>query len=138
MYMAVQYAFVGIALTRKDKTQACNNQTATNESTAQKSVFLLEAMPVYNKSESIDTISEAETAEEISEAEVQKMCVRQRQENSQKKVMPVQPTSRVLMIFIRVREEIKIKSRTLFMNTFYTSCPLLFTRKTWASSVQIF
>lgn len=70
MYMAVQDAFVGIALTRKDKTHACNNQTATNESTAQKPVFLLEAMPVYNESESIDTISEAETAEEISETEV--------------------------------------------------------------------
>ena len=70
MYMAVQYAFVGMVQTRKDKTHACNNQTATNESTAQKPVFLLEAMPVYNESESIDTISEAETAEEISEAEV--------------------------------------------------------------------
>ena len=70
MYMAVQYAFVGIAQTRKDKTHACNNQTTTNESTAQKPVFLLEAIPVYNESESIDTISEAETAEEISEAEV--------------------------------------------------------------------
>ena len=70
MYMAVQYAFVGIAQTWKNKTHACNNQTATNESTAQKPVFLLEAMPVYNESESIDTVCEAETAEEISEAEV--------------------------------------------------------------------
>ena len=39
MYMAVQYAFVGIAQTWKNKTHACNNQTATNESTAQKPVF---------------------------------------------------------------------------------------------------
>ncbi len=70
MYMAVQYAFVGIALTRKDKTHACNNQTAINESTAQKPVFLLEAMPVYNEPESIDTVCEAETAEEVSETEV--------------------------------------------------------------------
>ena len=70
MYMAVQYAFVGMAQTRKNKTHACNNQTATNESTVQKPVFLLEAMPVYNESESIDTVCEAETAEEISEAEV--------------------------------------------------------------------
>ena len=62
MYMAVQYAFVGIAQTWKNKTHACNNQTATNESTAQKPVFLLEAMPVYNESESIDTVCEAETA----------------------------------------------------------------------------
>ena len=70
MYMAVQYAFVGIAQTRKNKTHACNNQTLTNESTAQKPVFLLEAMPVYNESESIDTVCEAENTEEVSEAEV--------------------------------------------------------------------
>ena len=70
MYMAVQYAFVGMAQTRKNKTHACNNQTATNESTAQRSVFLLEAMPVYKESEIIDTISEAETTEEIIEAVV--------------------------------------------------------------------
>lgn len=69
-YMAVQYAFVGIAQTRKNKTHACNNQTATNESTAQKPVFILEAMPVYNESESIDTVCEAENTEEVSEAEV--------------------------------------------------------------------
>ena len=69
MYLAVQYAFVGIAQTRKNKTHACNNQTATNESTAQKPVFLLEAIPVYNESEGIDTACEAETAEEISETE---------------------------------------------------------------------
>ena len=70
MYMAVQYAYVGIAQTRKAKTHACNNQNATNESTAQKPVFLLEAMPVYNESESIDTVCEAENTEEVSEAEV--------------------------------------------------------------------
>ena len=70
MYMAVQYAFVGIAQTRKAKTHSCKNQTVTNESTAQKPVFLLEATPVYNESEIIDTVCEAETSEEISEAEV--------------------------------------------------------------------
>ena len=70
MYMAVQYAFVGIAQTRKDKTHACNNQTTTNESTAQKSVFLLEAIPIINESENFDTICEVETSEEINEAEI--------------------------------------------------------------------
>ena len=69
-YLAVQYAFVGIAQKRKDKTHACNNQTATNESTAQKPVFLLEAIPIINESENIDTICEVETAEEINETEV--------------------------------------------------------------------
>ena len=70
MYMAVQYAFVGIAQTRKTKTHSCNNQTATNESTAQKPVFLLEAMPVYNESEIIEAAFELENAEEVCEAEV--------------------------------------------------------------------
>ena len=70
MYMAVQYAFVGIAQTRKTKTHACNYQTATNESTAQKPVFLLEAIPIINESENIDTICEVETTEEINETEV--------------------------------------------------------------------
>ena len=45
MYMAVQYAFVGIAQTWKTKTHACNNQTATDESTAQQPFSLLAAMP---------------------------------------------------------------------------------------------
>lgn len=69
-YMAMQYAFVGIVQTRKTETHTFNNQTATNETTAQNPVFLLEAMPVYNESEIIDTVCEAETAEEIIEAEV--------------------------------------------------------------------
>ena len=81
MYMAVQYAFVGIALTWKNKTHACNNQTATNESTAQKPVFLLEAMPIINESENIDTICKVETIEEISEAEVvEDVCVAETEE----------------------------------------------------------
>ena len=67
MYMAVQYAFVGIALTRKDKTHACNNQTATNESTAQKPVFLLEAMPIVAESNVNESICDAEVVEEIAE-----------------------------------------------------------------------
>ena len=67
MYMAVQYAFVGIAQTRKTKTHACNNQTATNESTAQKPVFLLEAMPIVAESNGIESVCDAEVVEEIVE-----------------------------------------------------------------------
>ena len=70
IFLAMQYAFVGIVQTRKAKTHACKNQTATNESTAQMPVFLLEAMPIINESENIDNICEVETAEEISEAEI--------------------------------------------------------------------
>lgn len=67
MYMAVQYAFVGIAQTRKNKTHACNNQTATNESTAQKPVFLLEAMPIVAESNVNESVCDAEVVEEIVE-----------------------------------------------------------------------
>ena len=67
MYMAVQYAFVGIAQTRKTKTHACNNQTATNESTAQKPVFLLEAMPMVAESNANESVCNAEVVEEIAE-----------------------------------------------------------------------
>ncbi|MDO4202816.1 MAG: hypothetical protein Q4D25_12025 [Bacteroidales bacterium] len=67
MYMAVQYAFVGIAQTWKNKTHACNNQTATNESTAQKPVFLLEAMPIVAESNVNESVCNAEVIEEIAE-----------------------------------------------------------------------
>ena len=67
MYMAVQYAFVGIAQTWKNKTHACNNQTATNESTAQKPVFLLEAMPMVAESNVNESVCDAEVVEEIVE-----------------------------------------------------------------------
>lgn len=66
-YMAVQYAFVGIAQTRKNKTHSCNNQTATNESTAQKPVFLLEAMPMVAESNVNESVCDAEMVEEIAE-----------------------------------------------------------------------
>ena len=67
MYKAVQYAFVGIAQTWKTKTHACNNQTATDESTAQKPVSLLEAMPVVAASNVNESVCDAEMVEEIAE-----------------------------------------------------------------------
>ena len=67
MYMAVQYAFVGMAQTWKTKTHACNNQTATDESTAQKPVSLLEAMPVVAASNVNESVCDAEMVEEIAE-----------------------------------------------------------------------
>ena len=80
-FLAMQYAFVGIAQTRKTKTHACKNQTATNDSAAEKAVFLLEAMPIINESENIDTICKVETIEEISEAEVvEDVCVAETEE----------------------------------------------------------
>ena len=71
MYLAVQYAFVGIAQTRKTKTHACNYQTATNESTAQKPVFLLEAKSFANEPEDINPVGCVEAfSNNITETEV--------------------------------------------------------------------
>ena len=67
MYMAVQYAFVGIPQTWRTKTHACNNQTATNESTAQMPVFLLEALPMVAESNGTESVCNAEVVEEIAE-----------------------------------------------------------------------
>lgn len=69
-YMAMQYAFVGIAKTRKAQPHARQNQTTTNDSTAQKPILLLEAKHFYSESDIIDTVCEAETVKETSETEV--------------------------------------------------------------------
>ena len=66
-YMAMQYAFVGIVQTRKAKTHAYNNQTATNESTAQMPVFLLEAKSIVAESNVNENVCDAEVVEEIAE-----------------------------------------------------------------------
>ena len=158
MYMAVQYAFVGIAQTWRTKTQACNNQTATNESTAQMPVFLLEAMPIINESENIDTICEVETAEEINETEVvEDVCAEdtevlpkenhasatyqqgiddfyQSQAECQKKKLDTIHEYLLYIMSPFIYEEDMDEFCTDL--SFYTSCHLLFTRKTWTSSVQ--
>ncbi len=70
IFLAVQYAFVGIVgivRTRKTKTYASKNQTATNDSTVQKPIFLLEAMPVVAESNGTETICDVEVIEKIDE-----------------------------------------------------------------------
>ena len=69
-YMAVQYAFVGIAQTRKAKDKVTMENSNPHEEDGQAPVFLLEAMPIINESENIDTICEVETSEEINETEI--------------------------------------------------------------------
>ena len=143
MYMAVQYAFAGIVQTRKDKTHACNNQTATNGSTAQTPILLLTAMPIVNEpnvtEDVCDTAVVEEIADEISVTDNKVISEEANPDNEPstfRSLLPVRPVSRALMTFIRVRQKTKGGNWTPFMNTFYTSCLLLFMRKTWASSVQ--
>lgn len=70
IYMAVPYAFVGIAQTKTAKVESNKAQKATCEQTEQ--ILLLEAMPIVKEPASIDTevIREVESIEEIVDAEV--------------------------------------------------------------------
>ena len=65
-YLAMQYAFIGIAQSRKAK-----GKTSIGESNPHKEghtpILLLEAMPVCNESKDINTIYEAGTDKDISE-----------------------------------------------------------------------
>ena len=78
IYMAVQYAFVGIIQTRKAKNSAQDsvhsnvyqNHTNINNPAEQHPVFLLEAKPVISEQESVAVADEAEDVEEIVDAEV--------------------------------------------------------------------
>ena len=67
IFLAVQYAFIGIAQTRKAKTHASKNRIATNDSTAQKPILLLEAMPVVNEPNATEDVCDAVVVEEIAE-----------------------------------------------------------------------
>lgn len=67
MYMAVQYAFVGIAQTRKAKINATTDNNNSHEEDGQAPVFLLEAMPMVTESNGTESVCDAEVVEEIAE-----------------------------------------------------------------------
>ena len=66
-YMAVQYAFVGIAQTRKAKDKVSIDTSNSHEEDGQTPVFLLEAMPIVAESNVNESICDAEVVEEIAE-----------------------------------------------------------------------
>jgi len=74
IYMAVQYAFIGIAQIRKAKNNARDNasrfDTIVHEPAEQHSVFLLEAKQLPNEPNDISSVQDAEIIEEITETEV--------------------------------------------------------------------
>ena len=71
MYMAVQYAFVGIAQTRKAKDKASIDNSNSHEEDGQTPVFLLEAKPFSNEPEDINPVGYVETfSNNITETEV--------------------------------------------------------------------
>ena len=67
MYMAVQYAFVGIAQTRKAKINATTDNNNPHEEDVQTPIFLLEAMPIVAESNGTENDCDAEVVEEIAE-----------------------------------------------------------------------
>ena len=67
MYMAVQYAFVGIAQTRKAKDKVSIDNSNFHEEDGQTPVFLLEAMPIVAESNVNESVCDAEVVEEIAE-----------------------------------------------------------------------
>ena len=67
MYLAVQYAFVGIAQTRKAKINATTDNNNPHEEDVQAPVFLLEAMPIVAESNGTESVCDAEVVEEIDE-----------------------------------------------------------------------
>ena len=66
-YMAVQYAFVGIAQTRKAKDKVTMENSNPHEEEVQAPVFLLEAMPIVAESNGTESVCNAEVVEEIAE-----------------------------------------------------------------------
>ena len=66
-YMAMQYAFVGIAQTRKVKNKATTDDSNPHAEDGQTPVFLLEAMPIVAESNGIESVCDAEVVEEIVE-----------------------------------------------------------------------
>ena len=146
MYMAVQYAFVGMAQTRKTKDKVTMENSNPHAEDGQTPVFLLEAKSFANEPEDINpvgcveefsnNITETEVTEEIAVTDMMKLPTMSHP--LFRLLLLVQPTSRVLMTSIRVRQKSRRRNWIPFMNTFYTSCPLLSMRKTWMSSVQTF
>ena len=66
-YMAVQYAFVGIAQMRKAKDKVSIDSSNSHEEDGQTPVFLLEAMPIVAESNVNESVCDAEVVEEIAE-----------------------------------------------------------------------
>jgi hypothetical protein len=66
-YMAMQYAFVGIAQTRKAKDKVSIDNSNFHEEDGQTPVFLLEAMPIVAESNVNESVCDAEVVEEIAE-----------------------------------------------------------------------
>ena len=102
MYMAVQYAFVGIAQTRKTKDKVSIDNNNSHEEDVQTPVFLLEAKPFANEPEDINpvgcveafsnNITEGEVTEEIAVTD-NKVISEEANPNNEPSTVSVAPAS---------------------------------------------
>ena len=67
VYMAVQYAFVGLMQTRKAKNQCTMDNSNPQDRNEQTSILLLEAMPVVNEPNVTEDVCDAAVVEEIAD-----------------------------------------------------------------------
>ena len=67
MYMAVHFAFAGIAQTKKAKDKVTIENSYSHEEDGQTSVFLLEAMPMVAEPNVNENVCDADMVEEIAE-----------------------------------------------------------------------
>ncbi len=66
-YLAMQYAFVGIAQTRKTRNKASTDDTCPNEKDGQVPILLLEAKSIAAESNVTEDVCDAEVVDEIAE-----------------------------------------------------------------------
>lgn len=70
IYMAVQYAFIGIVQTKKTKSHTAKNLDEPCEQAEQEPILLLEAIPSDGETMTAETVCEEETIDEPTYAEV--------------------------------------------------------------------
>ena len=96
MYMAVQYAFVGIAQTRKAKDKVTIDNSYAHEEDGQTPFFLLEAMPMVAESNENESVCYAEVVEEIVEKTTvtdSKVISEEVSPNNEQSTVPTTPAS---------------------------------------------
>ena len=95
-YMAVQYAFVGIAQTRKAKDKVSIDNSNSHEKDGQTPVFLLEAMPIVAESNVNESVCNAEVVEEIAEKTIatdSKVILEEANPDNEPSIVSVAPAS---------------------------------------------
>ena len=140
MYMAVQYAFVGMVQTRKAKDKVSIDNSNSHEEEGQTPVFLLEAMPIVAESNGTESVCNAEVVEDIAEkttiTDSKAISEEANHPDNEPSTVATASASSTYQQGIDDRQKARRRNWIPFMNTFYTSCLHLYMRKTWTSSVQ--